>query len=268
MRMNTVFKFSLQAWQFYALGSAYAAWYAFTATWQWKGPGLRPLAGRRLAAYGVTPLAVMLLLGGWVYLVSGTPARQQARFADLPAGLDGLAYMQGAGLIEDAGTTDPADDRPIQLREDRPLIDWLRNNVQGSPVIVEAVGPLYHWTGRMSENTGLPAVIGWDWHEVAYRMDYSSLIQQRRLETAHFYADPDVPTAYAYLRKYNVSYVIVGTEERVYGTDESLAKFDAMPGLEAVFRDGPYAIYHVSDTVRDGPKATVQQPTRAGLAPR
>ena len=138
-------------------------------------------------------------------------------------------------LDNGTGTPQTAD---IHLEDDRPLIDWLRNNVQGSPVIAEAIGPLYHWTGRISEYTGLPAVIGWDWHQIQQRTDYQDLVAQRRADTDRFYTDPSVSFAEQYLLKYNVSYVIVGTEERVHATDAELAKFDQMPELTRVFTSG------------------------------
>ena len=52
----------------------------------------------------------------------------------------------------------------------------MQDNVQGSPVIVEAApaGVQYAWMGRISIYTGLPDVVGWEWHEE----------QQRVLDTA------------------------------------------------------------------------------------
>ncbi len=245
VRMNTVFKFSLQAWQLYALGSAYAGWYIASALWQAEGWRPRPLPGRRAAAFGFAVMAALLLAGGAVYLVSGTKARQDARFAETPATLDGWAYLVKARYYEDRGTPDGADDRWLDLKDDVGIFTWLRENVEGSPTIAEAVGPLYHWTGRVSVNTGLPAVIGWDWHEIAYRMDYAGLIQERRGDTVRFFADPDPVFAATYLREYNVHYVIVGGEERVFGTPAGLAKFATMPQLTPVYHEGENWIYEV-----------------------
>jgi YYY domain-containing protein len=247
VRMNTVFKFSLQAWQLYALASGYGAWYVGRYLWDWQGWAVRLRPRRDWAAATAVLVFGVLLVSAAVYPFSGTRARQEARFEGSPTGtLDGLAYLPYGSFAEDrATTTDPADDRLIALGDDEPLIRWLRENVEGSPVIVEAVGPLYHWAGRMSWNTGLPAVIGWDWHEVAYRTAYDFQVQQRRADTARFYADPSAAWAAEYLDRYNVSYVIVGTEEHVFGTREGLEKFEHMVELEAVYRSGPYVIYEV-----------------------
>ena len=106
-----------------------------------------------------------------------------------------------------------------------------------TPVIVEAVGPLYHWTGRISEYTGLPAVIGWDWHQIQQRTDYTELVQQRRFATEQFYRVPDRQFALDYIEKYNVRYVIVGTEERYWGSPDGVPKFAQMPELEEVYRN-------------------------------
>jgi YYY domain-containing protein len=248
-RMNTVFKFGLQAWQLFALASAYAAWYVGRSLWQADGWEARPLPGRRAAAWGAAAVFGLLFLGSAIYLWSGTRARQEARFAALPPSFDGLGYLQSAVYVENHGTYDnPSDDVPIRLGDDEPLIRWLRTNVKGSPIVAEAVGPLYSWTARIANNTGLPAVVGWDWHQMQQRTDYDVLVQRRRGDTQQFFSDPRVDVAVDYLRRYNVSYVVVGTEERVYGTEAGLAKFARMPGLTEVFRSGPNAIYQVDQS--------------------
>ncbi len=244
-RMNTVFKFSLEAWQILAMASAFGAWYAGRYLWSARGWHVAPRPGRAFAATVGLAGGVVLLVSSSIFVFSGTASRQNARFAPLPRSLNGLGYLQVASFREDHGTPAAADDATIRLADDAPLIRWLRENVEGSPVIVEAVGPLYHWTGRISVNTGLPAVIGWDWHETQQRWDYSGLVSQRRTETRRFYTDMSASEAAQYLRRFNVSYVVVGTEERSWGTSEGLARIARMPGLQEVFRSGDYAIYHV-----------------------
>ncbi|MES4792985.1 MAG: hypothetical protein C4321_08390, partial [Chloroflexota bacterium] len=242
VRMNTVFKFSLQAWHLFALGGAFAGWYLvrYLLAAQKTGPRLQRIAFRAALA----SLAAILVASS-LFLVSGTRARQQARFGDTPLTLDGFAFFQHGTFTEPRSDTTTADDVTFRLDEDLPLITWLRQNVQGSPVIVEAVGPLYRWTGRISQYTGLPAVIGWDWHQIQQRTDYAHLVQQRRTEVQLFYTDPSTDAAERFLRKYRVRYVIVGTEERIHGTPAGLAKFTSMPALTEVFRSGENVIYAV-----------------------
>ncbi len=129
-------------------------------------------------------------------------------------------------------------------------------------VIVEAVGPLYRWTGRISEYTGLPAVIGWDWHQIQQRTDYAGLVQRRRSETELFYTSASTQLAVDYLRKYDVRYVVVGGEERVHGTPGGLAKFAQMPELAEVFRNGDDRIYAVDQSQL---VASYQSASGAGL---
>ncbi|MEP6872685.1 MAG: DUF2298 domain-containing protein, partial [Anaerolineaceae bacterium] len=254
VRMNTVFKFSLQAWQCFALASAFGGWYAMSALWEVRSSRVFPRPGRRLAAWSTAITLGLLLFGSSIFLWSGTGARQNQRFAALPPTLNGLAFLKSAEYPEDLGDENPANDRQIKLSDDKPLIEWLRENVQGSPVIVEAVGPLYHWTGRISEYTGLPAVIGWDWHQVQQRTDYTNLIQERRAETSRFFRDPSSEAGADYLRKYNVRYIVVGTEEVAWGTPAGLAKMTAIPGVSEVFRSGDYAIYHVDQAALTIPR--------------
>ncbi len=245
VRMNTVFKFSMQAWQLYALGSAFATWYIAQWLFAVEGWRARSRPGRRAAAYAATSTAALLLFASTIFLVPGTTERQGRRFAETPATLDGLAYLAKATFTEDGGNQDPTDDKPLNLNDDRPIFDWLRRNVKGSPIVAEAVGPLYHWTGRISMNTGLPAVIGWDNHQNQQRLAYGGLIAQRRADTARFFREADPAFAQRYLRKYNVGYVVIGTEELVFSTPASRQMFATIPALTEVYRNGDYAIYHV-----------------------
>jgi YYY domain-containing protein len=251
-RMNTVFKFSLQAWQLLALGSAFAAWYAGRqAKWALEAArsgALRARDWRVVSALGGGAIVVALVLGASLFLVPGTRARQEARFKETGPTLDGFAFFPHANFVEPKMEEDPGDDVALRLEDDLPLIEWLRANVEGSPVIAEAVGPLYRWTGRISQYTGLPAVIGWDWHQIQQRTDYAGLVQERRTETELFYTTGSTQVAVDYLRKYNVRYVVAGGEERVHGTPEGLAKFERMPELTEVFRSGDDRIYAVDQS--------------------
>ncbi len=244
-RMNTVFKFSLQAWQFFALAGAYTCWYAGSRAWEFRGWRPSIVAPRPAIAAAVTGVVAVLFIGGLIFLWSGTRSRQDARFGDTELTLNGFAFFEHGVYREDAGTNDPNDDTEFALADDKPIVEWLRENVQGSPVIAEEVGGLYHWTGRISMLTGLPAVIGWDWHQTQQRWDYTQYIQQRRTDTQVFYQTTDTGFAVDYLRKYNVRYVVVGTEEVALGTAQGLEKFKSMDALTQVYSDGKYAIYEV-----------------------
>jgi YYY domain-containing protein len=252
-RMNTVFKFGLQAWQLFALGAAYAAWYVARGL---SAVSHQPSATETTAAsrwptalrWGAAMTGLFLLASGSIYLWSGTIERQEARFAKLDPTFDGLAFLDSSPVyVEDQGDRDPANDQALTLSDDLVLIEWLRENVEGTPVIVEAIAPLYHWTGRFSEYTGLPAVIGWDWHQTQQRWDYGGEVSERRLETGRFWAENDSDFARSYLRKYNVSYVVVGTEE-VAMYPGGIQKFRTMDELAEVFRQGDYVIYRVDQS--------------------
>ena len=52
---------------------------------------------------------------------------------------------------------------------DHRAIEWLRQNAQGRPVVVEAVGGDYSEHARVSTFSGLPTLIGWVGHELQWR---------------------------------------------------------------------------------------------------
>ena len=74
------------------------------------------------------------------------------------------------------------------------------------------------------------------------------MIDERESDLKEFYSSPSIDTAIDFLRKYRVSYVIVGQVERLYYPEEGIAKFaQQMEGreLELVYENPEVQIYRV-----------------------
>lgn len=235
-RMNTVFKFYLQVWVM--LSVAGAAGLALVID-----PLRRRLDLARTAWW--TALA-LLLAGGMLYPVLATWAKVNDRYpigntALLRPTLNGMEYMKMAQYDDK--------DRTLTLVNDYEAIQWLRRNVHGSPVVAEANAPLYHWGSRISIYTGLPTIIGWDWHEKQQRsLVPGEIIDKRLQDVSDLFSSADPIVAAQIIRRYDVSYIFVGEEERAFYPDSGLSKFDAMTQaglLETVYDKGPVKIYHV-----------------------
>ncbi len=238
-RMNTVFKFYLQVWLMLSVACGPAA------VWAW--PALRDAKrGRTLwrVALGV------LLFAALLYPLLATPAKWNIRMnRDAPNTLDGAAFIP---YVEYGDTDYAGNSRIIRLSEDRGAIEWLQRNVQGTPVVMEAHGsnPYRSIAGRIAMYTGLPTVIGWDWHQRQQRaIAPGSVVTNRIDDVNRFYNTPDTAEAWNILQRYGVEYVVVGSLERTYYAPEGLAKFDQMVAegtLTEVFRDEFAAIYRVT----------------------
>lgn len=149
------------------------------------------------------PMAALVTLLSGSFLLFTYPAFQTyyGRFSQMKF-LDGLAWLQE------------------QSPDDYAAIIWLGENVQGRPVILEAVGESYTTFARVSANTGLPTVLGWRVHEWLWRNGFE--IPGTRTEQVKLvYQQPTSPAAKALLAEYKVKYVILGSKEReAYLEDE------------------------------------------------
>ena len=239
VRMNTVFKFYLHIWVVFALAGTFAIWQLVFVFWRpaLTGPSRWPswaTASTGLVVVGALLIAVTL------YPVFATGQRNGIRFNDDDAfGLNGAAYMQDAVYRDEFG--------PIELKWDWEGIEWMRQNVEGTPAIVEGRTPLYRWGGRFSIYTGLPTVLGWDWHQTQQRGDSAYLIPERAGLVDEFYSDGDVKQARDFLQRFDVRYVIVGQNERNYYDARGLAKFDSLlnGALTVAFKNEKLTIYEV-----------------------
>ncbi|HET7056950.1 MAG TPA: DUF2298 domain-containing protein, partial [Thermomicrobiales bacterium] len=236
-RMNTVFKLSLQAWMLFGIAAAVGSIVVWTSQKR-----------RSIPARIWTGTLVVLIAGAAVYPIVAVPARTHDRFAPMPTVLDGMAYMNGAVY------SDAPDGRPevrFPLSNDLAAIDWLRANIAGSPVVLEATIPEYRWGSRVSVYTGLPTVLGWNWHETQQRPGFGMMLEERRTDVQRMLGET---TSFASIRplldKYHVRLIYIGDLERAYYDASALAKFEAaaQDGDLSVIYQGPgVTIYEYLD---------------------
>jgi len=233
-RMNTVFKFYMQAWLLFAVGGGAAIGWLMDAFPQWLA------RWRGVFQIGLTAL----LTGAFMFTVTASTDKIADRMNPAaPHSLDSMTYMK---------YTQHWDGQTMELREDYNAIRWMQDNVQGSPVIVEANCTEYRWCTRFTIYTGLPGVVGWNWHQRQQRaLIAPNIITDRVAEIGYFYTTTDVQMARAFLKKYQVRYIVVGQLERnvyppVEGAD-GFAKFEQYNGVywRSVFREDHTVIYEV-----------------------
>lgn len=247
-RMNTVFKFYLQVWMLLALAAAVA----LERILSYIPPAVRETAPAlerwyQRYAYNLADLTLgmlsVILFSAALYPLFAIPARVRDRWNQAaPHTLDGMAYLLYATQYEHEGT--------VPLAADYRVIQWLQDNVAGSPTIIEAQAEReYLWGNRISIYTGLPAVAGWRWHQVQQRMVMpGGTVELRQSDITEFYNTTDPAQALAILRRYDVRYVILTPYERAYMNPEGATKFPTMVAngwLEVAYQDADSAIYRV-----------------------
>lgn len=214
-RMNTIFKFYYQTWLIWGVAGGYAAWRVTGMAGMLPGAGRRGFAGRG-ALLLVPGITLALLAGGLIY----------------PWLTAGKAFTEGtyAGL---KGRT-PRERTPAGAE----AIAWLRANLPGDAVILEAVGPSYDTGGLgyggVASSTGLATVMGWEGHQQQWRGGDPALLAQiapRAADVATIYSTTDVALARSLLAAYGVDYIYLGDAERRTYPPEGLAK---LPELGAV----------------------------------
>ncbi len=231
-RMNTVFKFYLQAWTLFSLSAA--------AALMWLWPAVQSVWQDRVRAIWKVALAVLVIGAALYPLMAGTDKIRDRMSREAPITLDGMQYM-ATSKYSDQGVE-------MDLSQDFEAIRWMQDNVKGSPVIVEASVPEYRWGTRFTIYTGLPGVVGWNWHQRQQRaITPSEWVSDRVDEIGIFYRTTNLELAGQFLRLYNVRYIILGQLERAYFPGAGLAKFERENGnlWKEVFRTGDTVIYEV-----------------------
>jgi uncharacterized membrane protein len=253
-RMNTVFKFYLQAWVFFGIAAATGLAIVFHHLWfapaETESETNTSISGDsslaqtwKAAWWGITAL---LLAAGLLYPAFAGWAKVNDRFVqDMPPGLNGMDYMTRATYNEG--------NQLIELNQDYQAIQWLRQNILGTPVIVEANNGLYRWGNRVSINTGLPVVAGWDWHtKQQYSLLNGEIVDSRIRDIKTIYETADPAEALRLLKHYDVSLIYVGPLERAVYFPSGWGKFGAMTevgALDKIYDRNGVEIYALADKV-------------------
>ncbi len=182
-RSNTMFKLTYQAFILFGITMGFVLPRFLTAKKQ-----------KWIRAVGVLGTVCVLLTVGYtvtsVLQWNGKVWRREEYL-----GLDCTAYLEG------------------QYPQDAPAIRWLKANVQGSPVVLEANGDSYSDYCRVSAMTGLPTVLGWYTHEWLWREDTEDL-NEKSAQIETIYTSGDGAQVKALLDEYQVEYIFVGQMER------------------------------------------------------
>jgi len=278
-RMNTIFKFYFQAWILWSIAGAFGIGACYQRTKSapslvyrlflgafilltliilmiiafspsmFMPQSLQPLFGPYLLD-GLGLLWLGILLAGMGYFA--VMLRWRSMFSMLIAAAIGcgLVYPMLAIPSRANGFSEPETwtlDGSRVYRQSNPdlmaAVDWLWSVEPG--VLVEAVPPDggdYSEFGRVSMLTGLPAVLGWQFHEMQWRGGAEE-IGTRPEDIALLYETFDWETAKKIIAKYNIEYIYIGDlENAIYQLQ--ISKFEAQ--IPLVFQQGDVKIFRAN----------------------
>jgi uncharacterized membrane protein len=213
-RLNTIFKFYYQAWLLFGVTAAFGLSYLWS---RFRIPAViaSVIYGSALAAALLFPLYAAQSRS----IEYRGPIDSENRVA---ATLNGLAQVDRFNADEYTA------------------IMWLRENVNGQAVILEAVGGSYTGYARISADTGIPTVLGWPGHERQWRGDtVEPGIREPAVGT--IYSLASWPETAALLDQYDVTHVYFGRLERDTYNPQAEEKFDQ--NLEIAYQNDSVKIY-------------------------
>jgi uncharacterized membrane protein len=233
-RMNTIFKFYLQVWIILGIAAAVMTGWVIERSRRWSGDWR-----------GVWTLAmVALVASGLLYPILATRAKINDRFdRSLGPTFDAMKYMTVARADEQG--------QEYSFRDEYDALIWIQDNIQGTPVVAEsAAAPEYRsLRNRVPMYTGLPSIIGYNYHQKQQRSILGGeLIDRRQGDVNLLFSTMDPSQAMSLIQKYDVGYVIIGYPERLYYPAQGIAKFEQMASegqLRVAYKNEHVTLYQV-----------------------
>jgi YYY domain-containing protein len=215
-RMNTVFKLYLQIWILWGIAAGYCMYRSISSLKH---------ASSRTKTLWIVFFCILFASSG---ICSITITAERISLDHNPPSLDGTEYLN----LSDKG--------------EYLAISWIRREIAGTPVILEAPGGnSYSTDSRVSAFTGLPTLIGWRWHEIMWGRGWDE-VGPRVKDADTIYNTHDVSLAIDLLDRYNVSYIYIGAAERErYDESGGLDKFENEDYFECVYI-GSVRIYRLN----------------------
>ncbi|HEY4033118.1 MAG TPA: DUF2298 domain-containing protein [Ktedonobacteraceae bacterium] len=262
-RMNTVFKFYFQAWILLSVACSAGLFFILDGfrSVSKDSPFLFQIVRGIRLSWGL--ILLVLVLASMVYPLTAPYERYASgggTFSSTYLGstdslgwlgslenlertnsLDGLEYLKNC-----AGPSCPY----TNSADDYAAIRWLNANIQGDPVIVEAMGDDYSFYGRISAFTGLPTLMGWVGHEDQWRLTWlnnnanNAEFQRRGSDIDQIYTSSDPHVVLSLMAHYKAQYLYIGPLEITKYTNVNLYRYNAF--MKVVYKAKGVTIYKVS----------------------
>jgi uncharacterized membrane protein len=194
-------------------------------------------------------LGLLVVLAA-LYPVLATRAKINDRWdRSVGPSLDSLEWMKAVSDTQ-WGPGAP-DGLTFPILWDYQALMWLRENIQGSPVVAEGASapPYRSLRGRVATYTGLPIIIGYPWHQKQQRSFIKAdVIGERERDVNNLFDTADPWLADEILQRYDVSLVYVGNLERAHYSAAGIEKFEKMEEmglLRRIYTNEGVTIYKV-----------------------
>lgn len=207
-RANTVFKFEFQAFIVLSICAGYMIFRIFERF--------------KLSILNIFYLGLFIVFCLLIFIYPIFAISSYYQNLKKYQGFDGLNYLQNLYPSDYLG------------------ISWLKREIIGQPVILEAVGESYTDYARVSANTGLPTVLGWPIHEWLWRGSPNEGTK-REVDVKLIYESIDLEKTIELLKKYHVSYIFIGALERQKYPNLDENKFSSIG--KKIFQEGQTIIY-------------------------
>lgn len=135
------------------------------------------------------------------------------------------------------------------LPVDARMIDWINENIEGRPTILEAPGDSYTDYDRVSAFTGCPTVVGWHTHEWLWKDDVAA-VDARGEDVKTIYTSEDRDTVMALIEKYDIDYIYVGHLEYDKYREDGELDYDFIRSLGEVVHEETDGVYYKTFLVK------------------
>lgn len=215
-RMNTVFKFYYQAWIVLSVVGGYGVY----AWWKYHPS----LAGRALL-FSRTGMAIIAVIAISSVYFSVASAVSKTVASGLGPSLDSLSFLES------------------REQEEKDVIDQIREIADFDDVLVEAVGGSYSDHGRIAASSGVPAVIGWVFHERQWHgTDEAFADREGDVET--IYTTDNENELRELIEKYSLTILVVGPREIAAYGNIDMSLFDTLG--DRIIEHGEYTVFNIN----------------------
>lgn len=237
-RTNTVFKFYFQAWVIWGIACGYYVFYIIQKIFS-----VQVRINFALLLIYLTPILIFYL-ASISYIAEAVNDFYSFFKYSNGRNFSFERMVEGkSGDLVIYKTLDGNDYIRERYPEDYAAINWINENVEGQPVILEAVGGAYTYFSRISTNTGLQTPMGWPTHQWQWR-DNSDVVFKIQDEVNSLYSSPTDARFQEVVKKYKVEFIIVGGKEREIAPNLNESIFEKY--ARVVFEEGETRIYQIN----------------------